>query len=170
MIEGVIIARERDALIFCEVMEKIQEPDKNAAKLILNNIKYEQSPGKGDLPSYKYYYSKEGNIIYLVITSKGYLENPALQFLEQINLAFLNMLKEYYKDQVDSCFKELEKINCQNMFESFGIEIRNKMKNYLKNDNSSNNETLNKETSGKNENKQKNLRNPNTSLPIYDHK
>ena len=145
MIKSVKISRNDD-LIFCEVDdENIDENfSKSKEKIykLFKDAKLEKNYGEFNDLEYTIHYLIDENIVYSIITHKKYLPKLALSFLVNLNMNFI----EWLKNKLPYVFFKLGEINENSYFTDFEINIK-KMKNKYKviKMNENDNTTINKE-------------------------
>ena len=144
MIKSVKISRN-DGLIFCEVEdENIDENfSKSKEKIykLFKDAKLEKNYGEFNDFEYTIHYLIDDNIVYSIITHKKYLPKLALSFLINLNMNFLEWLRNKHP-----YILKLGEINENSYFTDFEINIK-KMKNKYKviKMNENDNTTINKE-------------------------
>ena len=154
MINGIIISRKSDGLIFCEVMDD-EDNDKNfwvvrtKAQEFLKNMKGKENLCTVNIDSQTYvlHYKINENVVYLVITHKKYPAKLAFCFLSDIDDGFTEELKNQFGTQSVSYYSKLETIDRANYFLKFEKYIKKKRNEYLDTKSNSNIERLNKEIS-----------------------
>ena len=154
MINGIIISRKSDGLIFCEVMDD-EDNDKNfwvvrnKAQEFLKNINTKENLCTVNIDSQLYilHYKINENVVYLVITHKKYPAKLAFCFLAEIDEGFTEELKNQFGTQSVSYYSKLETIDRANYFLKFEKYIKKKKNEYQDVKNNNNIERLNREIS-----------------------
>ena len=148
MINGIIISRKVDGLIFCEVYYENNDKNfmevRNEAQKFLKTTKKEKIfHGNINFKTYVLYYKINENIVYLIITHNKYPIKLAFCFLDEINKGFEMEIKNQFSNQ--NGYKKLEEIDKANYFSKFEKYIKKKIEEYLVKDNKI--ERINKEIS-----------------------
>ena len=127
MIKNVKISR-KDGIIFCEVDDENIDENFSISKekiyKLFKDAKLENNYGEFNNLEYTIHYIIDKNIVYSIITRKEYLPKLALSFLTNLNINFL----EWLKNKHQSVLIELGDINKNSYFTDFEINIK-KMKN-----------------------------------------
>ena len=127
MIKNVKISR-KDGIIFCEVDDENIDENFSISKekiyKLFKDAKLENNYGEFNNLEYTIHYIIDKNIVYSIITLKEYLPKLALSFLTNLNINFL----EWLKNKHQSVLIELGDINKNSYFTDFEINIK-KMKN-----------------------------------------
>ena len=138
MINGIIISRKVDGLIFCEVYYENNDKNfmevRNEAQKFLKNTKKEKIfHGNINFQTYVLCYNINENIVYLIITHNKYPIKLAFCFLDEINDFFKMEIKNHFSNQND--YQKLEKIDKANYFSNFEKCVKKKIEEYLVKDN-----------------------------------
>lgn len=152
MLNGIIITRKNDGLIFCEVMETDND-DRNfsfiriRAHEFLKTMQTKETKCTVNIDSQKYvfHYLINENVVYLSIAEKSYPQKLAFCFLNEINERFSEELKNHFGTQSVSYYSKLETIDRANYFIKFEKSIKKIKIDYMNSGSDSNVSRLNKE-------------------------
>lgn len=152
MLNGIIITRKNDGLIFCEVMETDNDDRnfnfiRNRAQEFLKIMQNKEAKCTVNIDSQKYvfHYIINENVVYLAIADKIYSQKLAFCFLNEINERFSEELKNHFGTQSVSYYSKLETIDRANYFIKFEKTIKKIRLDYLDSSSESNVNRLNKE-------------------------